>query len=169
MRRSLLLALLVVANALTPVLAGQDEEVDIAPWQESNVVFPPAPVSLQAFEVSAASTNRFFVDELSLSVGGDGVVRYVLVVETQGGARNVSYEGMRCETRERKIYATGRRDGSWSKSRNQAWEKIRDIEANRHHAALFLEYFCPGGLMVGTVAEARDALKRGGHPASRPW
>lgn len=154
-----------------PVLAGFDEEYETRQWQEIALVLPAAPrqESMLPFFVSAASSNLFFVDSASLSVGSDGVVRYVLLVETPGGARNVSYEGIRCETRERRIYASGRRDGAWSKSRNNAWERIRDVAPARQHAALFLDYFCPGGVIVRDVAEALDALRKGGHPSRSGW
>lgn len=166
---ALILAAAVFSGPL--LAAGFDDDYDAKPWQEIELVLPapPAQPSLQSFYVSATSTNRFSVDASTLSVGEDGVVRYVLVVETAGGARNVTFEGMRCETRERRIYASGRRDGSWSRSRNNAWEKIRDIAPNRQHAALFLDHFCPGGVIVRNVEEARDALRRGSHPSNQRW
>jgi len=146
-----------------------DEEPVI--WREAEVEFPALPVAegMQPFFVSAAASNRFLIDPGSIAVGGDGVVRYVLLVETPGGARNMTYEGMRCQTREKRIYASARRDGSWSRSRNEAWEKIRDIAPNRQHAALFLDYFCPGGVIVRNPGEAIDALNKGGHPSNKMW
>lgn len=152
--------------------APEDDDQD-APkkWQEADVQFPAFPVKdrLQPFYVSAATSNRFFVDPSSVSVGKDGVVRYTLVVEADGGASNVTFEGMRCETRERRIYASGRSDGTWSRARGDRWERIRESPVNRQHAALFLEYFCPGGVIVANAPEAVDALRRGGHPSNRRW
>jgi hypothetical protein len=138
-------------------------------WQESEVQFPPPPMpkDLIPVYVSAATENKFFVDGSSLSVGADSVIRYVMVVETPQGGRNVTYEGMRCETRERRIYASGRWDGTWSKARTDEWVKIQEAYANRQHAALFLDYFCPLGNLVHSAAEARDALLHGGHPDIR--
>jgi hypothetical protein len=131
-------------------------------WQEAEVVFPAPPEEggLREFYVSAVAENRFFVDTSTLSIGADGVVRYVLMVLTQGGARNVSFEGMRCETREWRIYASGRADGSWSKARSDSWSPVRDAAVNRHRAVLFLDYFCPGGVIVSKVGELRNAFKR---------
>lgn len=151
-------------------LGASVDEDDDGPkkWEEVAVQFPPMPrqEDLVGFFVSSTTDNRFFVDSTSLSVGGDGVVRYVLVVLTGSGTRNVSFEGMRCESRERRLYAFGRSDGNWSKSRNGQWERIREGGINRQHAALFLEYFCPGGVIVNSAEEARDALRRGGHPST---
>lgn len=153
----------------SPLLADFDEDYDSKRWQEVEIQLPAPPRQdrLLPFYVSAVAENRFYVDASSLSVGSDGVVRYVLVILTPQGGRNVSYEGMRCETRERRIYASGRADGSWSKSRNNDWVRIADQLVNRHHAALYLEYFCPIGIAVRSPEEARDALLRGGHPDVR--
>ncbi|WP_254431960.1 CNP1-like family protein [Azonexus fungiphilus] len=165
--RGMLLAALAFAAVGASAQSRESLSDEPVQWQEQAVSMPPAPrrEALLPFYVSATTSNRFFVDSASLTVDGDGVVRYVLLVETAGGAVNTTFEGMRCETRERKIYATGRRDGSWTKSRNEAWEKIRDIAPNRQHAALFIEHFCPGGVIVRHAGEALEALRRGGHPS----
>lgn len=149
--------------------AAADEDGETKQWQEAAVVLPapPGEASLLPFYVNAAAENRFFVDISTLSVGGDGVVRYTLVVVSPEGGRNVSFEGMRCETKERRLYASGRADGSWSESRMKQWGRIRDVYGNNHHATLFLEYFCPGGIVVRDAAEAREALRLGGHPETR--
>ena len=154
-----------------PVNAELDEDYETKQWTEveTQLPAPPKEAGLQSFYVSAATNNKFFIDLPSLTIGADGVVRYSLVVLTQGGARNVSFEGIRCEAREHRIYATGRRDGTWSKSRNNEWERIQDEYANRVHAALFLDYFCPGGVIVPSADEAKNALKLGGHPANKQW
>ena len=177
MRRNVFFALRLVAIALLgffrlpPALAevGEDEDRDTKRWQEKAVALPAAPLpeNLLPFYVSAATDNEFYVDGVSLTVGSDGVVRYTLVVQAAGGAKNISFEGLRCETRERRIYAIGRLDGTLSKSQNEGWQRVRDVPANRHHAALFYDYFCPGGAIVADADEARDALRRGGHPETR--
>lgn len=161
-----MLAALIASNT---VHADFDEDYESKQWQEIEVQLPAAPKqeTLLPFYVSAATDNRFFVDGATLSVGSDGVVRYVLLVLTPQGVRNVTFEGMRCQTRERRIYASGRLDGSWSKARKNEWVRIQDAYANRHHAALFLEYFCPVGNIVQNATEARDALIKGEHPDNK--
>ena len=165
-RASFLLTSLLVSAA---VFADFEEDYENKQWQEIEVQLPAAPKqeTLLPFYVSAATENRFFIDGATLSVGGDGVVRYVLLVLTPQGARNVTYEGMRCETRERRIYASGRLDGTWSKARKNEWVRILDAWANRQNAALYLEYFCPIGTIVKDAAEARDALIKGVHPDNK--
>lgn len=155
--------------ASATVFADFEEDYENKQWQEIEVQLPAAPrqETLLPFYVSAATENRFFIDGATLTVGSDGVVRYVLLVLTPQGARNVTYEGMRCLTRERRIYASGRLDGSWSKARKNEWVRIQDAYANRQHAALFLEYFCPVGNIVQDAAEARNALIKGVHPDNK--
>ena len=164
----LLLALLISGVAS----ADSEEGGELKQWQEAEVQLPAAPRSetLQPFYVSAVSDNQFMIDLATLSIGTDGVIRYVLLIITPGGGRNVTFEGMRCETREHRMYASGRQDGSWSRSRNNDWSRIREVYANRHHATLFMEYFCPSGISVASVAEAKNALQRGEHPSNkRNW
>jgi hypothetical protein len=161
--------LLVAMLTSATVFADFEEDYESKQWQEIEIQLPAAPKqeTLLPFYVSAATENRFFIDGATLTVGSDGVVRYVLLVLAPQGARNVTYEGMRCETRERRIYASGRLDGSWSKARKNEWVRIQDAYANRHHAALFLEYFCPVGNIVQNAAEARNALIKGVHPDNK--
>ncbi len=107
---------------------------------------PPSPSesSLREFPVSPASPNRFLIDEATLSVGDDAVVRYVLVVRTGGGAQNVTFEGIRCATAERRIYAFGRPDGEWVSSRRSEWDRIGRGSFNQPSAVLARDYFCDG-------------------------
>lgn len=167
------IAVLLVALLATYSLAWADfeEDYESKQWQEIAVTLPEAPQerNLVPFYVSAATSNRFYIDASTLTVGSDGVVRYVLLVLSPEGGRNVTFEGMRCESRERRIYAAGRLDGSWSKARKNEWVRIQDAYANRHHAALFLDYFCPFGNIVRDAAEARNALLLGGHPDNKRW
>jgi len=150
------------AAMLAGASVAAEEEFINSSWQEAAWALPAMPQSndLLPFYVSAATSNKFFIDAASLSVSDDGVVRYTLLVLTSGGGRNLGFEGMRCETRERRLYASGRSDGSWSKSRNDQWSRIQDVAANRHYAALSLGYFCPGGVIARNKEEIVDALKR---------
>lgn len=129
------------------------------PWQEIAVQLPPAPQpeNLVPFYVSATATQSFAIDTRSLTVGPDGVIRYTLVATSDSGAKNVSYEGIRCATYERKLYAFGRSDGNWSRSRRDQWERISSNAANRQHAALAKDFFCEEKMVAGT---ADDMLRR---------
>ncbi|MFA7270965.1 MAG: CNP1-like family protein [Sterolibacterium sp.] len=135
-------------------------------WVELEARLPDYPhaQNLIEFDAGAATSNRYYVDGSTLSVGEDGVVRYVVVVKTSGGATNVNYEGIRCGAKERKLYAFGRSDNMWGKSRTQAWQSIRP---GSYQAVLYKEYFCPGNNVIFKADEGVDALRRGGHPEAR--
>lgn len=132
------------------------------PWVEVAAQLPPYPKAenLIPFDVSSATSNRFFVDAASISVGEDLVVRYTVVIEAAGGARNVSYEGLRCESGERRLYAYGHADGSWSKARNAGWEPIKFRSLLSYQKALFEDHFCRDGIRVKDGKEAAQRLRR---------
>jgi hypothetical protein len=109
----------------------------------------------------------YYIDPASISVGADGVVRYSVVARSMGGATNVSYEGLRCNSRERILYAFGRADGSWSPARKLEWQSAAGGTA-KYFSTLADYYFCPNRKPVADAAEAVDALKQGGHSALAP-
>jgi len=160
------------AAAQSPLLPkdnpGFEEE---APWQEQREVEPPAfprQENLLEYYVGPATTNTYFIDASTLSVGSDGIVRYVLVVLTSGGATNVSFEGINCKDLTWKHYATGHGNGTWVKSRaaRAEWRPIENKPVNRHHASLSRDLFCPAGNAISTADEGRNALRLGKHPNS---
>jgi len=70
-------------------------------WQERKIDLPPWPqdgdlVEFRLDDPAAPISFRYFIDGRNLSVGSDGVVRYTLVAQSASGARNVTYEGLRC-------------------------------------------------------------------------
>jgi hypothetical protein len=133
------------------------------PWVElaAQLPAPPKAENLIPFNVSSATLHRHAVDAASISVGEDKVVRYTVVIDTAGGARNVSFEGMRCETGEQRLYAYGQPDGSWSKARNARWEGIKFRSLLSYQKALFEDHFCPDGINVRDAKEAVRNLRRG--------
>jgi hypothetical protein len=136
-------------------------------WEENTVELPayPEPQDFYSFYVSAAASSRFFVDVRNIRIGSDGVVRYTLMVVSPSGIKNISHEGMRCQSREKRTYALGRvHDKVWSRARGSQWTRIRNETVNRHHAALFLDFFCPNGLIATDVESIRKALMKAGDP-----
>ena len=138
-------------------------------WREKGIKLPefPHPDRLVEFHVSAGTSFHFFIDPQTLSIGDDGVVRYVLVARSASGAQNIWFEGIRCTTGEFKQYATGRSDSSWVARHDAEWAPIEPKDINRQHQALRRQYFCPQGVPIRTPAEGIDALRRGGHPDAR--
>jgi hypothetical protein len=125
---------------------------------------PPKVDTLIGFDPQRPTTMKFFVDPASVTVGTDGIVRYTLVARGDGSAMNVSYEGIRCKTRERKTFAYGRTDGSWLEARDPQWTTIGGSPATGPSFALYEDFFCPARAIVATGVEAVEALRMGGHP-----
>ena len=102
----------------------------------------------------------FAVDTTSISIADDDTVRFTSVITSASGASNVSYEGIRCKTAERKLYASGRPDGSWNAFPDAAWRRISSAGANSYHATLLKEFFCDGEAVAGKVPAMIERLKR---------
>ena len=137
------------------------DEKQAAP--EAAVVLPPYPKDsdLVEFAFGASGSHRYFVDASTLDVGADGVVRYTLVVRTAGGASNASFEGIRCKTHQKRIYALGHPQRKWIEARRSVWEPIQTGRANEHQSVLYAEYFCPDRRIVADRASALRAFGTG--------
>jgi len=159
MRRTLPLFLALfclTAHAADPLIWGEENKWanfeyafdDTAKWQELQHQLPPypKPENFIPITLGARSSNQFFVDYASLSASEDGVVRYSMVVKSPSGAETTSFEGMRCTTGERKLYAFGRNDGKsggeWARNRYAKWEPIQGRSLNDFRRELFYHYFC---------------------------
>jgi hypothetical protein len=166
MRVSWALALaLVIAQPAWGALATtweQDFDDDLKEWKEIEAQLPRVPQGkeLVLMDMGPRTTHHFYIDPPSVTVGEDGVVRYTAVIKTSGGALNVTFEGMRCKTRELKIYATGRRDGTWVRAPNTKWQRI-ERHVKPYHFNLFREYFCTSPGRPTPPKQALDAMRRG--------
>ena len=166
LERFFLVAALAFAPAALAALATEwemDFDENTKAWKEIQAQIPPYPngKNLVLVEAGSETSHKFYVDPASISVGTDGVVRYTTVVKTTGGAVNVAFEGMRCETREGKLYAIGRSDGTWVRARNPKWERIVLRDLKPHTFMLYREYFCPSRAHPTPPKIAVDALRRG--------
>lgn len=137
---------------------------DTAKWQELQHQLPPYPKPENYIPITlgARSSNQFFVDYASVSASDDGVVRYSMVVKSPSGAETISFEGMRCTTGERKLYAFGRKEGGeWARNRYAKWEPIQGRSLNDFRRELFYHYFCT---VEGAVSlpNIQHYLKSGG-------
>jgi hypothetical protein len=117
--------------------------------------------------VAPNSTNRFYVDGASLSVGAAGLIRYTIIIKSPSGASTVNFEGMRCPDWLRVLYAFGQSDGAWTRARNPEWKPIGGSGPNGYQYVLYRHYFCPEGVPVRDAAQATAVLKRGADSAAR--
>jgi hypothetical protein len=185
----LLLCFLALAACSTQkALKGFDSDFDSGKtWAELRAQLPvyPKTENLLPFDASPASDNLHYIDAPSIAVGGDGVVRYTLVIKSPTGAMNVTYEGMRCATdgkresarldllilkfqvTEKRLYAIGD-DKTWVRAQGSKWEELEDVSQHYAQRALARYFFCPANTMVRNEKEAIQALKNGGHPRVLP-
>lgn len=168
MRRAACVFLLALLTQMQTASADPEETYTFeeTPWKESALALPAYPQAgnLMEFYVGPTEHNRFLVDGSTINVGEDGVVRYVVVIKTSGGATNVSFEGIRCSTHELKLYALGGSDGQWTKIAAPRWQVIENKLINQYRAVLNRDLFCPGGKAIRDAAEGRNALQRSNRP-----
>lgn len=137
------------------------------PWVEQLAQLPPYPdlSKLIPLTVQTSTDYQHAVDPESISIGDDGVVRFTLVSRSSSGAMNISYEGIRCETNERKLYAIGRDDKTWSKPRVSKWQSLDFVKQFYAHRELSKNLLCPDKHPVRTKEEAINVLKTGKNPS----
>lgn len=132
-------------------------------WTENKVdTLPPLPQAsnLLAFNVSQNTPLNFSIDRNSVSVGTDGVVRYTVVVTSPAGARNVNYEGIRCDNYEWRLYASINDDqNAWDRTVANDFRRIENGELNAYHAALYQDYFCANKLPTGDAKQIVNAIQ----------
>ena len=107
-------------------------------WKETDAPPPPAfrTDRLVTFETTTKATALSFgVDPATITISGDGVVRYVVVASSQSGAMNALYEGIRCTTAEFKSYARYHPDSGWTPVPNPSWRSLYDPLPSRHALA----------------------------------
>ncbi len=163
-----LLALVSLAALAQPFprygVPGQDEGEQSAEERSLQMPAFPRDEDLARISLNVPGDFDYFVDVQSVGVGADGVVRYVLVARSSGGATNVEFEGIRCKDRSRKLYALGRADRTWAAARSPRWTPISDLPVNKIQAVLHDSYFCPFRQIVRDADEARKVLRSGGNP-----
>lgn len=138
------------------------ESFDGEEWKELEIRLPqfPKPENLITAEVSGLTGFAFFVDVKSIDVGQDGVVRFVVLARSAGGAENISFEGIRCSTRERKLYAVGRANGTWFSPKAPEWVNFQASRVNSYHDSFARQYFCVERTPVLNSAKAIELLRK---------
>ncbi|MEE2978594.1 MAG: CNP1-like family protein [Pseudomonadota bacterium] len=157
------------------------------PFTEDAVTFPAPPVDRDAvpFDVGGRDESplRFAIDPKSVSIGKDNVVRYTVLITSKTGARNVNYEGLRCDTAERRIYATLRNDtNQWVGNRavdmNETanaesasmnaykpatdWQRVGNGGPTDYASALMRSYFCDVRSVAGDGKASTLVRRLGG-------
>lgn len=131
-------------------------------WRESEAPAPPVPVASRMVPLDMpGSSLRFGVDPASVSVGRDGVVRYVVLAIGSGGAMNAIYEGVRCNTAEVKVYARHSPAAGWVATPAAEWQRLHEVAHSRHSLVIARNGACVGHGAAGTAADIVRNLKEG--------
>lgn len=158
--KSLALACLL---SLVSITAWAQRDVEFKEWMESEAPPPPAfdASKLLTFDVSGASALVYGVDPATLSIGSDGVVRYVMVASSASGARNVFYEGIRCTTGEFKTYARYTPEGAWVNVAKPEWRSVFGNMPSKHALQFARAGACDSAAPATSVHEIIRQLKAG--------
>lgn len=159
---TLICVLFLLACAKPPF---KDEFASEKPWVEQLAQLPAYPdaKNLLAFDAGSVTSNQYLVDTTSIKIGEDGVIRFSLVIKSSTGVLNVSYEGIRCATSERKLYALGRDDKTWIQPRTSEWQQLDFVRQFYAQRELARNIFCPYRQTASSTEDAIQALKAGMH------
>ncbi len=115
------------------------------PWKEAVVRLPNYPKERDLIEVElegAPTPFRVYVDAKSLAIGKDGVVRYTAVLMSSSGARNVLYEGLRCDEGLYKTYAYGVTGNRFQETTVPEWKDVYNTGAMRFRNDFYRFFMC---------------------------
>lgn len=133
------------AHAYDPLAV--DEKTGYVPpeesWKEDAVTVPEQfdPQDLQPFTLKGDSDRfDYAIERKSLHTGVDGVTRFVVVIRSDQGAVNSSYEGLRCGHREYKVYAYGSGQGL-TPLHGSEWQPI-PRSTDGYRAILYNDLIC---------------------------
>jgi hypothetical protein len=136
-------------------------------WMESEAP-PPKALNLKGlvpFEVSTNSSLVWAIDPATVTIVGDGLVRYVAVARSQSGVLNVLYEVINCSNGQLKTYArivTKDSDAAaktWTMVDSPKWKSFYDVPS-KHAFALAKQGVCTGNTAAQNVNEIITSLKK---------
>jgi len=138
-----------------------DEDVRDWEFSEDAIEIPAFPDldKLQKVQIdSSFGGMSFYIDPASLKIGRDEVVLVTTVITSARGARNILFEGFRCDTREYKTLAYGTTNNSFYEVPNAQWKEIRRTTGTTQdfRRELVTTYFCD----ITRLPLARDEILR---------
>lgn len=130
-------------------------------WKELETPAPPAfeLSRLVAFDVSINSALQFGVDPATITIGRDGVVRYVVVARSRSGTVNAMYEGIRCSTGEMRTYARYNASAGWARATDSEWRTVFANAATRHTLMFAKQGGCTGNALPRSVEDIVRSLR----------
>ena len=133
---------------------------DTPDWKEADAPPPPALRTQGLIPLEVPGTSlRFGIDPRSITVGADGVVRYVVVATSSSGVVNAMYEGIRCEGGDVRVYARHNPDSGWVPARNSDWQALHSTPHSRHSLYIARNGVCVGRGASGSAAQIVQDLR----------
>jgi hypothetical protein len=128
-------------------------------WKEQEAKLPAWPDPGRLLEVTVNRANfpfRVYIDPDSVSIGDDRVLRYTVVVVSTSGARNISYEGIRCSKRSYRRYAYGAGD-EWASLAAEPWRPLLEGGMDGYRYVLYRDYLCD---LTNPFQKVEEILRR---------
>lgn len=141
-------------------------------FKEVETILPAPPVAANLIPFSTNSTGKleFAVDSKSISVGQDKAVRYTVVARSPSGAQTINFEAVRCDSFERKLFATLPPGATqWVPNMSEdrgAWRRMNTGVGNSYAATLAVEFLCEGRTPAGSPDDIVRDLKQSAPPYS---
>jgi len=120
-------------------------DVEEYEWAEERVELPAYPDKEKMVKIDFDRSGQrfeFFIDPQTLTVGDDGVVRYVLMLRSPSGSENIMFEGIRCNKRDYKTFAYGTAKETFRPLTRPAWKEITKTSNSWFRHDLWKHYFC---------------------------
>jgi hypothetical protein len=102
---------------------------------------PPNKSTTVPFYVSPTTIFKFAIDTNSISIGSDGVTRYIVVITNPSGGEQAQYEGIRCDSYQWRLYGSFD-NNKWNQNPLSSWNQIKMHVPNRYQAALASGALC---------------------------
>jgi hypothetical protein len=152
---------LAVSMAALPAFAQRVVD-DPEPWKESEVPAPAWRIERAVeFQLGAQSALRYFIDPQTISIGEDGVARYVFIARSSSGAINALFEGLRCQTAEVRVYARWDPDAQQWRTASESWQALDVRGSTRRAMQMARAGVCDGKTHNRTAAQIVNALSSG--------
>lgn len=181
MHNNLLLTLGLTVGLLVPALSqASDVFEDLFPyeynaiegefkegkkWQEEKLFLPEFPKDGNLIEFTGPpgiNHYTYSIDEESLKVGKDGIVRYVVVIASNSGSRNIYYQGLSCSKQRLKQYAYADMEKQkFIAMKEPQWQGFRRTGALGYSDNLYSFYFCNHVGQLFSRKQIIDKLKYG--------
>jgi hypothetical protein len=153
-----------IAAALWAVSAAAQVAFNPPDWVEAKTAAPPSFTTDQLIPIEMPHyvTVEVGIAPSTVSVGTDGVVRYVVVMRNTSGSTIAAYEGIRCTTDEVKLYARTNSVGDWVTIAAPQWRSVTDNLPSKHAFAIARQGGCNTHLS-SSLDETLKALRLSAH------